>query len=110
VPLTGVGTQVKITPTALKFAKVKVHSSVTKNLTFSNVGTTAVHVTGFSIGGANANDFSESSTCGTVGAKGKCTIAVTFTPSATGARAATLSVTDDGGGSPQTVALSGTGK
>jgi hypothetical protein len=34
---------------------------------------------------------------------------VTFTPSATGSRAATLSISDNDSGSPQTVSLSGTG-
>src|SRR5207248_11560613 len=38
-----------------------------------------------------------------------CSINVTFTPTALGARTGTLSVTDNAGGSPQTVALSGNG-
>ena len=36
-------------------------------------------------------------------------IGVTFTPSATGARSAAVSVSDNGGGSPQQVTLTGTG-
>ena len=38
-----------------------------------------------------------------------CAISVVFTPTATGTRTGTLSVTDDASGSPQTVSLSGTG-
>jgi hypothetical protein len=38
-----------------------------------------------------------------------CTISIRFKPTATGLRSATLDVNDDGGGSPQTVALYGTG-
>jgi hypothetical protein len=34
---------------------------------------------------------------------------VTFTPSKAASRSATLNITDDGGGSPQQVPLSGTG-
>jgi hypothetical protein len=34
---------------------------------------------------------------------------VTFTPSATGSRSASISITDSGGNSPQTVILAGTG-
>jgi hypothetical protein len=34
---------------------------------------------------------------------------VTFKPTATGARVATVDVSDNGGGSPQQVVLSGTG-
>ncbi|HZQ22888.1 MAG TPA: VCBS repeat-containing protein [Terriglobales bacterium] len=36
-------------------------------------------------------------------------ISVSFAPTKTGTRTATLSITDDGGGSPQTVPLSGSG-
>jgi hypothetical protein len=39
----------------------------------------------------------------------KCTISVTFTPAASGARTATLSIADNAGGSPQTLSLTGTG-
>jgi hypothetical protein len=50
-------------------------------------------------------------TCGSsVPAKGKCTISVTFTPGATGARSATINVNDSANNSPQTVSLTGTGK
>ena len=111
VPLSGVGTQVKITPGAIKFGKVKVNSSASKKVTFSNVGASAVQISDISIAGADPADFSEVNTCGgSVAGKSKCTITVTFTPSATGARAATLQITDDGGASPQSVALTGTGK
>jgi hypothetical protein len=111
VPLSGVGTQVKITPPSLNFGKVVVSSSATKNLTLANVGATAVNISGISIIGANASDFSDNSGCGSVvAAKSKCTISVTFTPSAKGARSATFQINDDGGGSPQSVSLTGTGK
>jgi hypothetical protein len=38
-----------------------------------------------------------------------CTISVTFKPTKTGARSATLKITDNAAGSPQQVLLSGTG-
>jgi len=44
-----------------------------------------------------------------VAAGSSCAISVTFTPSATGSRGASLMITDSATGSPQTVALSGTG-
>jgi hypothetical protein len=40
---------------------------------------------------------------------GSCTIAVVFHPASTGARTSTLSLTDNGAGSPQGITLSGTG-
>jgi hypothetical protein len=48
--------------------------------------------------------------CGaTLAAGTKCTIDITFTPAALGARSAALSVVDDACMSPQTIALSGKG-
>jgi hypothetical protein len=46
---------------------------------------------------------------GTVPSGSTCTLDVTFTPTAGGTRTGSLSVYDDAGGSPQTVALSGQG-
>lgn len=55
-------------------------------------------------------EFGATNTCGTtLAANAMCTIGVSFTPSATGARTGTLTVTDGASGSPRTVALSGTG-
>src|SRR5437879_6550771 len=45
----------------------------------------------------------------TLAAGGTCTINVTFTPTASGARTGTLSLADDAGGSPQMFSLSGNG-
>jgi uncharacterized membrane protein YczE len=58
--------------------------------------------------GANAGDFSQTNTCGgTLGAGASCAVNVTFTPSATGIRTASLLFSDDGGASPQAVTLTG---
>lgn len=81
-----------------------------KTVTLTNVGTTALAITSISIAGADFGDFSQSNNCGTaVGAGKSCTITVRFIPTATGPRIAALSLADNGGGSPQRVALSGTG-
>ena len=45
----------------------------------------------------------------TLAATGTCTINVTFTPTATGARTGTLTVSDNAAGSPQSIPLTGTG-
>jgi hypothetical protein len=69
-----------------------------------------LNITGIAFTAANAGDFTEVDTCSpAVAAAGNCTIAVLFTPSATGARTAALSISDNATGSPQTVSLSGTG-
>jgi phosphatidylethanolamine-binding protein (PEBP) family uncharacterized protein len=59
---------------------------------------------------AASGDFAQTSNCGdSVTAGGNCTISVTFTATATGARSGVLTITDDAPGSPHTVALSGNG-
>jgi hypothetical protein len=111
VALTGLGTFVKLSGTTLPFGSVTVgQASAVKKVTVKNAGPNVVNFTSIVLSGANAADFSQTTTCGaSLAAGASCAINVTFTPSATGARAATLTLTDDDAGSPQTVALSGTG-
>ncbi len=111
VTLTGVGTTAKLTPTSLSFGTVTTGTSSTaKTVTLKNVGTASLTISGIAITGTNAGDFSQTHTCGSSLAAGaSCTMSVTFKPTATGTRSATLGVTDGGGGSPQSVTLSGTG-
>lgn len=64
----------------------------------------------FTFTGTNASDFSQNNNCvPSLPASASCQINVTFTPSASGARSATLQVTDADPSSPQTTSLSGTG-
>jgi hypothetical protein len=111
VPLTGTGTEVKLTPTSLTFPVQLVGTTSTaKKVTLTNVGSMAFKLIGISITGADAGDFSQTNTCpASVGAGKSCTIKVKFTPTAGGMRTASVSVSDNGGGIPQTVALSATG-
>jgi hypothetical protein len=74
--------------------------------TLTNNQTVALNITGISTGG----DFTQTNTCQQpVAPGGTCTIDVYFTPSVTGTRTGTLTITDDASNSPQTVALSGIG-
>jgi hypothetical protein len=76
----------------------------------TNSSAIAVTVSGVTIGGADAGDFSQTNTCGSSLAAGAgCIVTLVFTPAATGARSATLAIADGATGSPQTVALSGYG-
>jgi hypothetical protein len=84
--------------------------SLPQRVTLSNKGSVAVNITGISITGTNAHDFAETNTSGkTVPAGESCFISVTFTPFAKGSRSASVSVGDNGGGSPQKVGLAGMG-
>lgn len=109
--LTGIGTYVQLTPTSLNFGNQPVGTrSLAKRITLSNKGSVAVSITSISTTGANAADFAQTNTCGnSVAAGASCFINVTFKPSATGKRTAAVSVSDNGGGSPQRVGLTGTG-
>ena len=77
----------------------------------TNTDSVAIGINGVSITGVAKADYSQTNTCGTSVAKGAiCTISVTFKPTVTGQRSAKVSIADVGGGSPQTVQLSGTGQ
>ncbi len=111
--VTGTGTapQVAFTVSPLAFPSTVVGTSATAlSTTLSNPGTAALTITGISVTGTNASSFGQSNNCGSSLAVGaNCTITVTFTPGSTGSLGAAISVADNATGSPQTVALTGTG-
>lgn len=111
VSLKGTGTVVKLSPASLNLGSVKVgHGSTSQKVTLTNTGSTSLSITSIGITATNAGDFSETNTCGSSLGGGKsCSISVTFTPRAKGSRTASLSISDSGGGSPQTASLAGTG-
>ena len=115
VSLKGVGTVVKLDPASLDFGTVTVgQKSSPQNTTLTNVGKTRLHITSITITGTDSGDFFiQQTTCpnpGYLGGGKSCTISVTFQPTQSGSRSANASVSDDGGGSPQQVSLSGIGQ
>jgi hypothetical protein len=114
VDLTGTGiVPMLVTPSSLTFAAQTVGTtSAAKIVTIKNNLPTTLTMSGNTFAGTNAGDFAQSATtCGTTLAAGaKCTVSITFAPTATGSRVAELDVVDSAITSPQTVALSGTGK
>jgi len=113
VTLTGTGTQISLSPVSLNFATVALGAtSAAKSVTVTNLGTTSVTFTSISLSGTNPADYQISATtCGTsLAARATCTVSLRFKPTATGTRKATLTLADNGGGSPQTAALSGVGQ
>jgi hypothetical protein len=115
VGLSGTGASaaagVSLSPASLTFASQSVGTtSAVGTVTLTNTGNSSLSVTSLALTGANAGDFAQTNTCGSsVAAGANCTLSVTFSPSASGARAAALSIADNASGSPQTVGLSGTG-
>ena len=109
--LSGTGTFVELAPTSLTFASQAVGTtSAAQTITLTNTLPSAtINITSIAFTGADASDFAQTNNCGSsVPALGSCTVNVTFTPAASGTRTASLSITDGGGGSPQTVPLTGT--
>ena len=102
---------VSLSPTSLAFGNQSVgKTSTAHTVNLSNTGNAALSITSLALTGTNGSNFAETNTCGkSLAAGARCTISVTFTPSASGSRKASLSITDNARGSPQTVSLSGTG-
>jgi hypothetical protein len=82
-------------------------TSPTQKVTVSNVSNHSVTFTS----PTHSGDFSESNGCtGTLNSNQSCTITVSFSPTAAGARSGTFTLHDNSPGSPQqTIALSGNG-
>jgi hypothetical protein len=113
VTLTGTATSpaVTLTPTSLAFGVQTLHTtSTSRAITVRNSGTATLTINSITITGTNAADFASTTTCAaTLAANATCTISVTFSPTAIGARAASVSVSDNAPGNPHTVPLTGTG-
>lgn len=85
-------------------------SSAPQIVTLSNQGNAPLNIAAIAISGANANNFSTTSNCGTtLLAQATCSISLTFAPVAAGSFAASLTIRDDAADSPQTATLTGTG-
>ncbi len=84
-------------------------SSAAQTLTVTNSGNAALTISSMSLGGADPLDFSSTSNCTAPVAVGSsCTISLVFNPLASGQRAASLLISDNVPGSPQTVSLNAT--
>lgn len=104
---------VALSPSTLNFGTQAVGTtSSPKTETLTNNQKVTLNITSIAITGVNASDFTQTgTTCGgTLAAGAKCTVTLTFKPSATGIRNATLKVTDSASNSPQTAKLTGTGQ
>jgi hypothetical protein len=100
---------VTVSPSALTFpSQVAGASSSPVGVVVSNTGKGGLTVSGVKITGANAGDLSQTDNCTTVQPGATCTIKVVFAPTAAGSASATLAITDNAVGSPQSVGLSGT--
>lgn len=116
VPMTGTGTtppapQATLSPASLAFGNVLTGvTSASQAITLSNIGNASLTISSITLTGANSAMFAQTNTCGaSVAAGGSCIITVTFTPTSTGAKVASVSVADNAAGTPHTAGLTGTG-
>jgi hypothetical protein len=110
--LSGTGTVVKLVPSRLRF-NCTTTNCPSRTVTLTNTAATALSISGIAItsnkAGSNGQvGFAQTNNCPTsLGAGQSCTITVGFVGDFNFSYKGTLSVQDNGGGSPQTVSLSG---
>jgi alpha-tubulin suppressor-like RCC1 family protein len=100
----------KVDHTTLSFGNVQVNNSATLTVTVSNDGAAPVNINSFV--SSNPAEFAVTSNCTTpvkLAVAAVCAIEVTFRPSSTGNRTATLFINNDSPGGNLQVALSGNG-
>jgi hypothetical protein len=93
------------------FASQKVNTtSPPYTLQLTNSGSATMQITGLTITGTNASNFSETDTCkGSLLAGKRCSITITFEPSAVGPQTAYVTIADNAPGSPHNVYMIGVG-
>ncbi|HEV2176294.1 MAG TPA: choice-of-anchor D domain-containing protein [Terriglobia bacterium] len=108
-----IGPAVSFKPNSLTFGSQPIGiTSQPQNITLTNSGnaTLTINSNGITITGPNSGDFAQTNNCpGSLSPNASCTITVTFTPTQNGTRTASVAVSDNAPGSPQTVPLSGLG-
>jgi HYDIN/CFA65/VesB family protein/centrosomal CEP192-like protein len=103
---TGVTTTASLSPTSLTFPRQSVGTTSTaQSSTLTNTGAVGMAISSSAV----SVNFAQSNNCGSSLAAGaKCTISVTFTPTATGTLTGVVTVSDTASNSPQSITLSGT--
>ena len=112
VRLTGFGYQpvATLSAAALSPSASLSGSAEPQTVTVTNTGDGALTIRAIGIKGAASGDYAQSNNClRTMAPGGSCAITVRFTPHGYGLRPAALTLTDDGLGGTQTIALRGTG-
>jgi photosystem II stability/assembly factor-like uncharacterized protein len=100
--LASVSSPVALSATSLAFGT----QAGSQTVTLTNAGTAPLTLYGITV----STPFTQSNTCGIqVQSGGTCNLTITFAPTAPGWYSASVSLSDDAPGSPQLIAVSGTG-
>ncbi|HYC36566.1 MAG TPA: choice-of-anchor D domain-containing protein [Usitatibacter sp.] len=109
-PLSGVGATpgLQLSATSLDFALQTINTdSAARNVTVTNNGTAPLNVSAITVSGDYV--FTGCPTPLTLAVGNNCVLSVKFHPTATGARAGSISIASNASGSPHVIALSGSG-
>lgn len=115
VSVQGVGVapaaSVCLSSSSLNFGNLGVNSTSTvQSLTITNCGTAPLVINNVAITAGDTGEFIiQSSTCSNVPVGNFCTVDLVFTPTNGGPQSATLAIAGNFAGSPQSIALSGSG-
>jgi hypothetical protein len=109
VSLSGTGTEVALSPTSLRFACFRHNFPVphcvcitSQTATLTNVGHTTLNISGI----ATSGPFSQTNSCdGSVATGGSCSINVRWSPGVGEFEPGSVSISDNGGASPQMLGL-----
>jgi hypothetical protein len=102
---------IQLSASQLLFYSLKVGTSTLLQLNLTNTGSRQANISGFTITGSAAKDFSvPANYCVPLGGEASCWIEVEFKPTTVGIRSATLTISSDATNGPQTVSLSGIGQ
>ncbi len=109
VNMTGTGVSsslsVSLSPTSLSFGSQNIGTtSAGQNVTLTNTGSAALSISSIAVTGSNNGDFAQTNSCGSSLAAGaNCTHWCDFhADCGTGSRSASVTITDNATGSPQT--------
>lgn len=101
---------ISLSLTSHDFGSVTVGSSSSKTVTVSNTGNANLIISSLGMSGTDSSVFSQTNNCSTVLSGGSCSINITFIPTATGSKAATLTISsNDPDTANTTIALVGNG-
>jgi parallel beta-helix repeat protein len=101
------GPTLSASPTSLSFGNQNVGTTGDpRSVNVTNNGSSAVSVSSITASG----DYAETNNCGSsIAAGASCTVSVTFSPTASGTRAGSVTVTSSAVNSPTTISLTGNG-
>jgi hypothetical protein len=116
ISLTGTGgaPTATLAPTSDAFGTISVgttSTAMTNTLTNTSTNGAILAVNGFKVAGANPGDFGQTNNCpASLAPSASCTISITFTPTATGSRTATLGANVNTQSGQMGISLGGSGK